>query len=56
MLKKKLFITGLIAVFLNLSGCSTSKPVAAEKKKPPSEKAAEKTIEASEEIPSVPKL
>lgn len=53
MLKKKLLITGLLAVFLNLSGCSTSKPVASAKKKPRTEKPAEKITEAAEEIPEV---
>ncbi|NJY61451.1 family 10 glycosylhydrolase [Salinimicrobium sp. CDJ15-81-2] len=53
MLKKKLFITALLAIILNLSGCSTKKPVASGKKKPQTEKPAEKITEASEEIPEV---
>ncbi|NJW53809.1 glycoside hydrolase family 10 protein [Salinimicrobium oceani] len=50
MLKKKLFLTGLLAVFLNLSGCTTSKPVVATKKKPRTEKPVEKTVEPTPEV------
>ncbi len=49
MLKKKLFLTGLLALILNLSGCSTSKPAVTSPETTP-----ETTSEvASEEIPEV---
>ena len=52
MLKKKLFITGLLAFTLGLSGCSTKKPVV-RSKKPASERVVKKPAEVTEEIPVV---
>ena len=52
MLKKKLFITALLAFTVGLSGCSTKKPVA-RAKKPASERVVTKPAEATKEIPEV---